>query len=97
MSGGPAEPIPPDAMLGVSDWDDEDLLTIVAASQRLSAEINASRRRIRQAEEALADDDSPAIGAADAAVLAAERHRLTQLIQAAERIQRHQTDTQTGP
>ena len=97
MSGGPVEPIRPDAMLGVSDWDDEDLLTLVEASQRLGAEINASRRRIRQAEEALAEDDSPAIGAVDAAVLAAECLRLQQLVRAAERIQRGQADAQTGP
>jgi hypothetical protein len=97
MSGRPVEPIPPQAMLGTSDWDDEDLLTVVEASQRLSTEINASRRRIRQAEEALAEDDSPAIGAVDAAVLAAERHRLKHLLGAAERIQHGQTDAQTGP
>ena len=97
MSGGPVEPIPLEAILGVSDWDDEDLLTIVEASQRLGEEINASRRRVRQAEEALAEDDSPAIGAVDVAVLAAERRRLQRLIRAAERIQRGQADAQTGP
>jgi hypothetical protein len=97
MSGGPVEPIPLEAILGASDWDDEDLLTVAEASQRLGAEINASRRRIRQAEEALAEDDSPAIGAVDAAVLAAECLRLQQLVRAAERIQRGQADAQTGP
>jgi len=97
MRADPAEPVRPEAMLGESDWDDEDLLTVVEASQRLTEEINASRRRIRQAEELLADDDSPAIGVVDAAVLAAERKRLRELIQAAERIQGGQADPQTGP
>lgn len=92
MTEGPAEPIPPDAMRGASDWDDEDLLTVAEASQRLTDEINASRRRIRQAEEALADDDSPAIGAVDAAVLATERNRLQELIRAAQRIRGGQAD-----
>jgi hypothetical protein len=92
MSGGPVEPIPPEAGLGKSDWDDEDLLTIVEASERLTQEISAARRRIRQAEEALAEDDSPAIGAVDVFFLVAERKRLEELMRAAERIRAAQAD-----
>lgn len=86
MSCGPVEPVPRECMLGTSDWDDEDLLTVAEASQRLAREISASRRRIRHVEEALDDADSPAVGAVHAAGLAAERKRLEELIRAAERI-----------
>ena len=78
MSGEPIEPIPPEAMLGASDWDEEDLLTVVAASDRLALEISAARERIRRAEEVLADGDSTD--------LAAERKRLESLMQAVDRI-----------
>jgi hypothetical protein len=86
MSGEPIEPIPPEAMLGASDWDDEDLLTVVEASDRLAEEISAARERIRRAEELLAEQDSPAVGAVHATGLAAERKRLEDLMQAVERI-----------
>lgn len=79
MSGGPVEPVPPEAIRGKSDWDDEDLLTVAEASERLAEEISASRRRIRQAEEILAAGDSPP-------GLAAECRRLDELTRAAERI-----------
>ncbi|QLL09855.1 hypothetical protein [Mycobacterium vicinigordonae] len=79
MSGNPVEPIPPEAFRGKSDWDEEDLLTVAEASERLADEIRASRRRIRQAEEVLAEGDS-------AAGLTAERRRLDDLTRAAERI-----------
>jgi hypothetical protein len=88
MSGGPVEPIPPGAMLGASDWDDEDLLTIGEASQRLTEEISAVRRRIRHAEEILGDLESPAAGAP----LSAERKRLAELMSAAERIHAARAD-----
>ena len=78
MSGEPIEPIPPEAMLGASDWDEEDLLTVVEASDRLAREISAARERIRRAEEVLADGDS--------IDLAAERKRLEDLMQAVDRI-----------
>ena len=78
MSGEPIEPIPPEAMLGASDWDDEDLLTVVEASDRLAVEINAARERIRRAEEVLSEQDSPDV--------AAERKRLEALMQAVDRI-----------
>jgi hypothetical protein len=87
MSGGPVAPIPPHAVRGASDWDDEDLLTIAEASERLAEEINAARRRVRQAEEVLGDENSPAVGAVHVAGLAAERRRLHELIRAAQRIQ----------
>jgi hypothetical protein len=90
MSGGPVDPNPPEVMLGASDWDDEDLLTVAEASERLAEGINASRRRIRQAEEALGDEEPPA--ALRAAGLAAERKRLEELTRAAERIRAAQAD-----
>ena len=88
MKREPVEPIAPEAMLGSSDWDDEALLTVVDASERLVAEIKASRERIRRSEEVLdgADSDSPTLGALHAANLAAERKRLNELLHAAQRI-----------
>jgi hypothetical protein len=92
MNGGPAEPVPPEAMLGASDWDDEDLLTIAAASERLAAEIEAARRRIRHAEEVRGAEESPAVGALHAAGVAAEHKRLGKLMEAAERIKAAQAN-----
>jgi hypothetical protein len=92
MSGEPIEPIPPEAMLGASDWDDEDLLTVVEASERLAEEISAAQERIRRAEEVLAEQDSPAIGDVHATGLAAERKRLADLMQAVERIRAAQAN-----
>jgi hypothetical protein len=86
MNGGPAEPIRAEAMLGTSDWDDEDLLTIAEASERLAAEIEAARRRIRHAEEVRGAEESPAVGALHAASVTAERKRLGELMEAVERI-----------
>lgn len=92
MSGDPIEPIPPDAMLGASDWDDEDLLTVAEASGRLGEEIKAARERIRQAEEVLAEEDSPAAAVVHASSLAAERTRLDELMCAADRIKAAQAN-----
>lgn len=89
MRNEAVEPVPPEAMLGASDWDEEDLLTVVEASDRLAAEIKAARRRIRETEEVLADRDS---SAAHASRLAGERKRLEDLIVAAERIKAAQTN-----
>ncbi|KUI29230.1 hypothetical protein [Mycobacterium sp. GA-2829] len=90
MSQDPVAPIPPEEMLGPSDWDDEDLLTVVEASERLVEEIKASRERIRQAEEVLADGaNTPAT---EAAGVDAERKRLEELIRAAERIKAAQAN-----
>ncbi|MEB3070666.1 hypothetical protein [[Mycobacterium] vasticus] len=75
MNRDPVDPIPPEAMLGASDWDDEDLLTVTEATTRLDGEIAAARKRVQQAEGAQASD-----------ALAAERLRLQQLVAAAERI-----------
>jgi len=86
MSGGPVEPVPPEGMLGASDWDEEDLLTIAEASERLAQEISAVRRRIRHAEEVFGDQDPPA------AALSAERRRLAELMSAAERIRAARAD-----
>lgn len=86
-----AEPISPDAMLGASDWDDEDLLTVVEASQRLVDEIKASRERIRRAEEVLTNA-STATSADEVARIAAERDRLEELMRAAERIKTAQAN-----
>ena len=92
MNDGPVEPIPAEAMLGASDWDDEDLLTVAEASERLAEEISAVRRRIRHAEEILPDEESPAIGPVHVAALAAERERLNELIRAVERIRAAQAN-----
>lgn len=92
MSRDPVEPIPAGAMLGPSDWDDEDLLTVVEASERLVEEITAARERVRQAEEVLADGESPAVKAVEVAGLAAERKRLDDLMRAAERIRAAQAN-----
>jgi anion-transporting ArsA/GET3 family ATPase len=86
-----AEVIPPDAMLGESDWDDEDLLTVVEASERLVDEIKASRERIRQAQEVLANDSS-AGNVDEVAVVQAERKRLEELMRAVERIKAAQAN-----
>lgn len=93
MSRGPVEPVPSQAVRDASDWDDEDLLTIAEATHRLAEEINAARARIRDAEEMLREEDSAAIGALHASVLAAERKRLQELVRAAERIKAAQDDT----
>jgi hypothetical protein len=84
MTGHPVKPIGPEAVRGESDWDDEDLLTVAEASQRLAREIDSSRRRIRRAETALSEEDAPT--GSHASGLAAERKRLQELIRAAERI-----------
>jgi hypothetical protein len=81
MTGDPIEPIPPEAMLGASDWDDEDLLTVAEASGRLTEEIKAARERIRQAEQVL-----------DASGVAAERKRLDELMRAVDRIKAAQAN-----
>lgn len=78
-------------MLGPSDWDDEDLLTVVEASERLAEEIGVARERIRQAEEVPADEASQA-KAAEVAGLDADRKRLAQLMRAAERIKAAQAN-----
>jgi len=92
MSGDPIESIGPRAVLGASDWDDEDLLTVAEASDRLAEEINAARERIRQAEEVLTQEDSAATGAVHASGLAAERKRLEDLMRAVERIRSAQAN-----
>lgn len=40
-----SEQIDPGRALGESDWDDEDLLTIAEASERLAEEIRLARER----------------------------------------------------
>jgi hypothetical protein len=71
------EPIPPERILGESDWDDEDLLTIDEATARLDEEIKSARRRVEQADTSSAP---------------AERARLEALIRAAERIRAAQAN-----
>lgn len=75
MNSRPVDRVPPEAMLGASDWDDEDLLTVAEATTRLDDEIAATRLRIQQAEKAGATDK-----------LVDERRRLHELIRAADRI-----------
>ncbi len=89
MSRDSIEPIPPEVMLGTSDWDDEDLLTVIEASDRLIGEISATRERIRHAEEVLAEGSTATVPATN---LAAERKRLEDLMQAVERIKAAQTN-----
>ena len=86
MSREPVTPIPPEDMLGSSDWDDEDLLTVVEATDRLAEEIVTLRRRIRQVEQTVAD------GRAQASDLDAERNRLDELVRAAARIKAAQAN-----
>ncbi len=85
MTRKPVSPVPPEGLLGASDWDDEDLLTIVEASERLVDEIRACRERIRQAERVPAEP-------ADGTALDAERSRLQELIGAVERIRAAQAN-----
>lgn len=92
MSGDPIGTTGPKANAGKSDWDDEDLLTIAEASDRLAQEIKGARERIRKAEEVLTQEDSPAVGAVHASGLAAERERLEALMRAVERIKAAQAD-----
>ena len=81
MTDRPVEPVPPEAMLGESDWDDEDLLTITEATTRLADEIAAARSRVAAAERGGPE-----------ALLIAERTRLEQLIQANARIKAAQAN-----
>lgn len=81
MTHQPVEPVPPEAILGESDWDDEDLLTITEATTRLDDEIALARKRIAEAEQG-------GIGS----TLAADRKRLEQLIRANERIKAAQVN-----
>jgi hypothetical protein len=86
------EPIPPEAMLGPSDWGDEDLLTVVEASDRLTDEVEATRQRIAIADDTFERDGSPAFNALHSANVAAERARLAALVEAAERIKAAQAN-----
>ena len=81
MNDRPVEPVPPEAMLGESDWDDEDLLTITEATSRLDDEIAAARGRVADAEQRGSDGS-----------LAAERKRLDELIAANARIKAAQAN-----
>jgi len=93
VKGEPVEPVRPEAMLGASDWDDEDLLTVVEASDRLAEEIKAAQRRIRATEDVLAEQDSPVVRGVYAGGLAVERKRLEDLMRAAERIKAAQANS----
>jgi hypothetical protein len=44
----PVEPIPAEEMLGESDWDDQDLLTIDEASFRLRHEIQECENKLKE-------------------------------------------------
>jgi hypothetical protein len=96
VTGGPSELIPPELMLGSSDWDDEDLLTVGEASERLLEEARMSQERIRQHEDLLtAGNTSAEVGDVRGA-LAAERRRLEDLLRAATRIKAAQANAPTG-
>ncbi len=85
---GPQEsraPAGPSKSLGESDWDDEDLLTIAEASERLADEVRRSRERVRRLQDVLDADDS--VDRDDlVAQVEAESCRADELAAAAERI-----------
>ncbi|WP_433598224.1 hypothetical protein ACQPXH_20910 [Nocardia sp. CA-135953] len=82
----PVEPIPPEQMLGESDWDDEDLLTISEASERLAMEVRLARERAQRASESLVADPDGPDSARLRAEVAAEQQRAEELKAAADRI-----------
>ena len=73
MSEGPAED---DAL--ESDWNDQDLLTVDLAAQRLFEEIDQVRRQIAEAGP----------GPDDAAAVTAAKQRLELLVAASRRFRR---------
>lgn len=89
------DPIPAESMLGKSDWDDEDLLTVVEATDRLGMEIAAARERIRQHRALLASDDRARVVGVESA-LAAECARLDELVEADKRIKEGQSRAPTA-
>ncbi|WP_183407773.1 hypothetical protein [Nocardioides marmoriginsengisoli] len=77
----------PSEMLGDSDWDDEDLLTIAEASERLAQEVARSRTRARMLHDLLESGD--VLDGDRAGLVAqaeAETARADELAAAAERI-----------
>lgn len=82
---GPEQPIPPEKMLGASDWDDQDLLTAAEASERLADEVRLARERAVEAEqrlEAASGDEARELRR----TVDAERVRAEELTEAAARI-----------
>ncbi|MFE9322575.1 hypothetical protein ACIHDR_24045 [Nocardia sp. NPDC052278] len=80
------EPIPPEEMLGESDWADEDLLTVAEASERLAMEVRYARVRAKKAAEVLSSDPNRADAAELRGVVDYENQRADELMAAAERI-----------
>lgn len=80
-------PYGPSGMLGASDWDDEDLLTIAEASERLAQEVSRSRNRARMIQDLL--DSGEHLDVERSELLAqvdAETRRADELADAAARI-----------
>lgn len=87
MSEESAAPRGPSAMLGESDWDDEDLLTIAEASERLADEVARARNRARLLQEVVDNDESPTAQRSEiVAQIEAETRRADELAAAAARI-----------
>ncbi len=83
----------PSKMLGDSDWDDEDLLTISEASERLADEVRRSRQRVRLLQDMLDDSDELNVeGGELRAEIEAETKRAHDLAAAAERIKAGQAN-----
>lgn len=83
----------PTRMLGESDWDDEDLLTIAEASDRLADEVRRSRTRVRMLTDLLESGDDLSVEQADlVAQIEAEKRRADELAAAAERIRAGQAN-----
>ena len=86
VSRDSGSPQGPTEMLGTSDWDDEDLLTISEASERLADEVRRARERARRLQDLLDGDDLDVDRDELAAQAAAEVRRADELAAAAERI-----------
>lgn len=86
-------PLGPSGMLGESDWDDEDLLTIAEASERLAQEVGRARERARTLRGLLDSGADPTLDRADVETrIAAESRRADELAAAAERIRAGQAN-----
>lgn len=80
-------------MLGESDWDDEDLLTIAEASERLAQEVGRSRSRARLIQDLLDNGDHLDVDRPDlVAQVERETRRADELAAAAERIRAGQAN-----
>ncbi len=93
IRGASSAPNGPSEMLGDSDWDDEDLLTIAEASDRLADEVRRCRDRARLLQDMLDDSAELTLDRADLRdQVEGERKRADDLAHAAERIRAGQAN-----